>query len=265
MVSRASDSCTTEPLPRLYLQIARGVTRFPQRPLSVERFVIGGGKDCDLQLGGEGIPDLLCMVHFDGQQTRLDAIAPAPEVKVNGRVERSAALHAGDLLQIGEFDFVVGRVGEHAVVTEVADELAADCRKLSAPELVDLIEAEQNAVDEFEAGRNAGADALLQAVAEQASHADLGAVASSQGARLHHRTGGDLSAIEHVLQGLNEFADELQTRAQRVDDRETSYADASAMLLEFQQRLSEQLEALAKRVSTFHERLEQIEQRRAIA
>ena len=42
-----------ERAPRMILEICRGLTRFPQRPICGPRFFIGSGPGCDLRLGGE--------------------------------------------------------------------------------------------------------------------------------------------------------------------------------------------------------------------
>jgi hypothetical protein len=247
--------------------VARGRTSYPRRPIWAQGFTIGSGENCDLRLGGNEIPAIHSTIHFDGQQTRLNVIAPVPPVTVNGRSERSAALRPGDQLRIGEFEFLITDDSEE---TDAAE---GDPSGLSAEQLVDLIERETRLVEEFESGRRAGADALLAAVAAHASASDAPLATTLADDSVlppleEPDEGADadvLHDIEKVLAGVNLFAEELQLRSQRVLEREGSYAEASAILLEFQQRLSSQLEMLTGTVTQIHARLERVEKRRAIA
>src|SRR4029077_10738480 len=77
----------------LVLEVTRGVTRFPRRPVTHPRFLIGAGSTCDLRLGGEGIPALHSLITVSGRDITLEAIAAEPALRVNGRVVQTAILH----------------------------------------------------------------------------------------------------------------------------------------------------------------------------
>src|SRR3712207_3653250 len=48
----------TEGLPLLYLEVSRGRTGFPLRPVRTPRFLIGSAEACQLRLGGSEMPAL---------------------------------------------------------------------------------------------------------------------------------------------------------------------------------------------------------------
>lgn len=65
----------------LTLEICRGRTEHPLRPVLSPRFLIGSSPRCDLRLGGAEVPPLVAMIFQDGSNTWLEAIAPAPLCK----------------------------------------------------------------------------------------------------------------------------------------------------------------------------------------
>ena len=89
--------------PHAWLQISRGGTRFPLRPVCTSRFLIGAGTNCHLQLGGD-IPQLhsLLLREFDGWT--IEAIAPEPVLQVNGSDTRRCRLEPDDVVTIGPFE-----------------------------------------------------------------------------------------------------------------------------------------------------------------
>lgn len=89
--------------PHAWLQVSRGGTRFPLRPICTARFLIGAGTNCHLQLGGD-IPLLhsLLLREFDGWT--IEAIAPEPVLLVNGSDTRRCRLEPDDVVTIGPFE-----------------------------------------------------------------------------------------------------------------------------------------------------------------
>lgn len=159
----------------LSLEVCRGRTQFPVRPIASDRFLIGSGKRCDLRLGGS-VPPLHCIIYRDGGDVWLDAIAAQPAIKVNGRVAQCVRLHDGDLIEIASFHFrlrcalptassAIASKAEHVEPASLSAE-PADVESMSAAELVERLAAELEDVEEFEDRRLTGAEALL-AAAEQ--------------------------------------------------------------------------------------------------
>lgn len=105
IVHDSHDSSSRPDLPDVMcLQIERGSTRFPLRTLPSSRFLIGAGTNCHLQLGGD-LPMLHSLLIREASGWRIEAIAPAPDLLVNGVKQRSYALATTDVVEIGPFRF----------------------------------------------------------------------------------------------------------------------------------------------------------------
>lgn len=173
--SRAASSRST-----ICLEVLRGSTQHPQRPFPMGRFLIGAGEQCDLRLGGAGMPVLHSILIVDAEGALVEAVAPSPALRVNGEARPSARVQIGDTFAIGGFEFVVQlpnaeaeveqpratMTSEHA--TQSAEQLDDDLAMKSAIELVELIEAEVHHIEDFQSRRQLGAEALLQAALRRA-------------------------------------------------------------------------------------------------
>ena len=207
------------------LRIERGRTRFPERLIDEERFLIGAGSNCHLQLGGE-MPILHSIVVTTPEGLWIDSVVQTPQLLVNRLPVRECELVSGDVLEIGDFTFVIE---EKFAMTESvpADDIEneqVDLRDLSAEDLVDLLQAEMTALEEHEASRVDGATALLNAAAELQQTA-----LSDAGTQL--------------------LAETLAQRKTELDAREARLAEKAGHLQKAQQRLEEYIEQLASRVS----------------
>ncbi len=205
-----SDSLTS-----FVLLVERGQTRFPERPVDRDRYLIGAGSNCQLQLGGE-MPILHSIIVPEGDHLWIDAVVPNPPLIVNGNAVRESELHVGDVLEIGEFVFsvAIGRVSQ-------ARALPQPSSALSANELVDALEAELKAAEEIDSARAAGAAALL-AAAESVT-----ALPSSP------------------TDGLNRM---LQERSRDLDRREAALQAVAEKLERAQQDLQRQIALLAEQL-----------------
>lgn len=218
-VDAADDAAT----PRLFLTIRRGKTRFPRRPLEGDAFLIGSGPGCQLRLGG-AVPAHHSTIHLVAGEPRITAVATAPALRVNGVECREAPVRSGDLIEIGSFALSVD-------LPQPAE--------LSAAELVSLLEAEQALVDEFESGRLRGGEALLSAVERRADELSRTQPAAAP---------DFLEDLESAVDLLHEFSAEMERRAGRHTQREAGLARASQRLLEAQQRLIAQIDAIQQEV-----------------
>lgn len=180
-------SARTRPHPALsvvFLEIFRGRTAFPRRPVSAGRFCIGAGDHCHLRLGGDDVPPLHSIIDTRSPDVWMETVADAPPLAVNGIIVREALLHDGDVIELGAFCFIVRktrlavRAGSPELPEDVRsndpiegeEKTAIERRELegsSAEEIVDLIEREQELVRRFERGREFGAAVLLHAVRER--------------------------------------------------------------------------------------------------
>src|SRR4051812_43150982 len=83
------------------LEVCRGRTEHPLRPVHSERFLIGSSPRCDLRLGGEDMPPLHSLIVIDGTDVWLEAVAPRPHLVVNDRPQSSVRLADGDHIRVG--------------------------------------------------------------------------------------------------------------------------------------------------------------------
>lgn len=209
-----------------YLEIACGKTASPIRPIQCDRFLIGAGPQCDLRLGGD-MPLVHSIVHLSSGTICIDPVADSPELLVNGR-PGPAELQSGDEIVIGQFRMILhGADLAVAVqpaaapaeeVLEAADEI--DPSELSAAELVDLIEREEAMIEEFESGREAGAEALLDAVQRRAEANHDGSSEQTQ-----ELLGGIRSAVVSLGQSARQLEQPGRLTEQEVRQAASSLLD----------------------------------------
>ncbi len=272
------------PTPFLYLEIRRGKTEFPERPVYARNFLIGSGSDCDLRLGGAGIPEAHCVLVVEDSEVRIQWLAEAPPLYVNGELTQEADLCEGDEIAIGRFEFIVHRLMEHAAVAkehkqtkpdaqtdpplETAkllnlvseakqQEEPADLSDTPASELVAKYEADRELADEFEAAVRQGEEALLYAAAQRA--ADLmDDPSSSRPSEPPASEAADpieeevLEELEQVIEQLSGFSSELEKRAKRLAEQEATQAEAAELLLDAQKELAAQLDRFQQQVADTH-------------
>jgi hypothetical protein len=263
---------------RVVLEICRGRTEHPLRPVSTPRFLIGSSSRCDLRVGGTQIPPLHTLIVDDGADVWIEAMAAEPPLLVNGRAETSARLDDGDRIAIGPIE-LVAHVHEAvsaaaAPVAETLDatlEVAAEepaAEELSAKELVERIEAATEMVNEFEARQRLGIEALQAAIQHREPQAAPLAPAGeavlpmAPAAQAPSRPELDLESLVVQLSGV---IAELEKRSGAEWKREAGYLDAVSTLFETQDRLSRQLEILLRRVASLNADRANREPGRAIA
>lgn len=263
--SASAFPATTAPAvaPPLLLEIERGRTRFPLRPVRTGRFLIGSGANCDLRLGGH-MPLLHSIVLVEKGEVTLEAVAAVPPLKVNGLDVETARLRDGDRIELGSFEITVRRpefdiapeTAEDDIAQEFDDVAAKDPAALSAAELVAEIEREEALVEEFDEGVRVGAAALLQAALarpREVPRVRLAEPPSAVPPASRRRPPAEdriLNELEQTLARLDEFTQGLEARAQRLSRREASYAEAATVLLETQAKLAEQVDALCRKVAS---------------
>ncbi|MCA9070943.1 MAG: FHA domain-containing protein [Planctomycetaceae bacterium] len=274
----------TDPVPFLHLEICRGKTSYPKRPVCSPNFVIGSGPSCDLRLGGEEIPDAHAVLIGTETDVYLQWLGEAPELLLNGEPIQEAIVSDGDQIGIGRFEFIVHRQVAQQVTQETneeeihqesadppmetsslmnlltkakADESEEEnLSELSASELVAELEATQESVDEFEAAIRQGEEALLFAAAQRAADLSEDLEQVNDAPSEEQNTAEDeaaeaeiLDELEKVIHQLSGFSSELDERAARLADQEATQAEAADLLLETQKELAAQLERFHQQVS----------------
>jgi hypothetical protein len=216
-------NAATESSPFLF-RVERGRTAFPDRPVHRDRFLIGAGSNCHLQLGGD-FPILHSIVIPRGDELWIDAVVPSPMLIVNGQPVRESSLKQGDVIEIGEFVFTVRKKEPAESNVQPCETEEPVPQRMSATELVEQIETELNRIDQFETSREQGAQALLQAVL----HAGLPTEEEEAS------TPGD---------SLHRLFEELEARAKQLDEREQLLQEHAQRLEQAQRQLQEQIALL---------------------
>jgi len=232
----------------LFLQITRGRTNNPKRPIHGDRFLIGSGEWCDLRLGGS-MPVLHSVVQVDGPAVWLETVVESPPLDVNGRSVRSCELQDGDELQIGPFSLVFcdERNVQHETLMrpiDIEDVLAldtpdVDLSELTATELVDLIERDEELASEFARRQEQGAAALLDRIREEA-------VAESAQSSPESQSLDVLNELQSAIHSLNELAGELKHHSGEMSGEEFSQATSS--LMNFQQDIVGRLDQVLNHI-----------------
>jgi hypothetical protein len=279
--------------PFFELEVCRGKTVYPTRPVCSRNFLIGSGPSCDLRLGGDDVPLAHTVLIVTEDDVFAQWLCESPPLLVNGKTVHETTLGDGDRIGIGRFEFIVHRILTIASVEEApaptdvhspatsdmvtsdllgllaqarAEEPAEVLAELSASDLLDVLETEQNAVDRFQDAVQQAEAALLYAAAQHAENLVDGSMELDQTSaepRNSHESVDSatenpeiLDELERVIQQLSGFSSELELRARRIAAEEANQAEAAEMLLDAQKELASQLERFHKQMSTGQEHAE---------
>jgi hypothetical protein len=230
----------------LFFQITRGRTKHPTRPIVRNRFLIGSGEWCDLRLGG-AMPVLHSVLRVDGASVWLEAVVDAPPLHVNGRAIGSCELKDGDEISIGAFSLKLcdARNVQHEALMKPIDieellgldreEVEEDVSELSAAELLQRIERDEQLVEEFQKRRDLGSVALLERLEHELDSESAQAEPEEQSLQV-------LRELQSAMSELNELAHELKQRSAEMTGEEFSQATTS--LLDFQQDVAGRLDSV---------------------
>lgn len=274
---------------RLVLEITRGRTRFPLRPVAGERFLIGAAVTCDLRLGGPLMPALHSIIHTADGCSELDAISAVPALKINGVTVDHAYLNDGDRIEIGDVELTARLVAQAEFTARgtpprlaVPDSPAA-LEELSTSELLELWRQETGEIAQWESRERLAEQNLLNAVRQtppalrtpsrvdtaqpvvRGPHFPLPAATPAATAPAAHsgaaQSGAATSPVLETLAplGLDDLrmleeqlaalSDELRQSLLAADGREGKYAQSLSQLLSMQQKLTRQIEELADSVA----------------
>jgi hypothetical protein len=233
----------------LFFQITRGRTMHPTRPIIRNRFLIGSGEWCDLRLGG-AMPVLHSVLRVDGISVWLEAVVDAPPLHVNGRAIGSCELNDGDEISIGAFTLKLcdARDVQHEALMKPIDieELLGlerdeeeDVSELSAAELLQRIERDEQLVEEFQKRRDLGSTALLERLEHELDSESAQADPEDQTLQV-------LRELQSAMSELNELASELKLQSGEMTGEEFSQATSS--LLDFQQDVVGRLDSVLTRI-----------------
>jgi len=217
--------------PGFQLMIERGVSNYPVRPVIGERYLIGAGSNCQLQLGGE-IPLLHSIIIPEGDHLWIDAVSPTPPLFVNGQHLREGELNRGDVIAIGDFVFCVDHRLSAPPPPRSASSISPSAEKpetgeRTAGELIEFLEKEMVELAAFEAGQRQATASLQQAAIRS----------------------GSLPPIEWSKDPRATLLDllaELHDRSRALDVREAALNERAQRLAESQEELRRQLDTLCR-------------------
>ncbi len=196
------------------LVIERGRSQYPRRPIEGNRFLIGSGSNCHLQLGGQ-IPILHSIIIPQGNSLWIDAFVADPPLKVNGQTIRESELHRGDLIEIGSFVFSVDQ--EEIALPEAQQSES----QISPEELLHVLANGLDYLQKAEAGRKSGARALLAEIARLQSTTKETAVSVE--------TQTTPAMTEEVKLEQEYSLSQLELMAQREAEEENESAEAAEL------------------------------------
>jgi len=279
----------------LVLEVTRGRTRFRRRPVTSPRFLIGSGATCDLRLGGDAMPALHSIITICGSEISLEAITAEPRLILNGRPIQTSQVHDGDVIGIGEVE-LIARLEAGQAPAGVAEATGSrtttigdgrEVSELSAAELVELIDQELRQIDDFESRQRVGAEGLLAAImgriAEPAEGHEAGVRAPVPAPHFLSKRPQILAAqsrvsrqapqpapkieqdVEDLGRQLTSLSQEMKGNSQRATEREAHFASAADQLLDTQDKLVSQLEAVLDQVQTLKDSDSPNQKPRAIA
>lgn len=209
--------------PAVCLEILRGRTQFPIRPLHSAEFLIGSSPDCDLRIGGQ-VPEFHSLIRCDEDGLSIVAVAQHPPVLVRGEPVQHACLSDGDCVSIGGIEFCVRHRGTQPLNAPQSSDSGAktEFSHLSAAALVDRLEADLELIADSQSGQREAWDLLDHHL---------------RGCREH----GEPIPME-FLEQLVQLSVSLEARERELTAREIECSRAASFLVEAQQTLAQQLQ-----------------------
>ena len=207
------------------LEIQRGRTGQPFRPLLEGRLVLGSAPECDVRLGGAGMPAVHSQVHEDGGRAWIESLSADPPLLINGRECDTWVLTDGDVIVVGPFAFTWRSDGGVA-------ESVSSLVEQPLSELLDQLDRDMTLVAESAETTRRAASTVVEAALETI-YGDAG--------------GADLSS-EVETGRRDEMSAKFDELTRRFEVHESAHAESVSSLLDSQERLASQVEALVSRL-----------------
>lgn len=225
------------------------------------------------------MPVLHSVIHLDGENAWIDAVAAGLDLRVNGQSTTFAELHTGDRIEIGSFALTFKHKAAKAAkapviaaydpIPENLEDADADVdlSKLSASELVDLIEDDMELVEEFERRKRRGTEALLDAVRRHRNDEPVAQEIAPQKVASpiagFERLAELFNDLESTIASIGTLAKDLERRSKDLNPAEVSAAAES--LLQFQEQVVSRLDEVLEKVAKQNKAIERRSQRRDAA
>jgi hypothetical protein len=241
-----------QPSPLVALQIRHANTRPRLVIVDHDGFEIGDSDRCDIRLPHCGLPKLHSILHVQGGAVWIEAADDEARVSIGGEAFRRRALRDGDEISLGEFTLHIGSQSVEAARPVSPPHFSIENRiiedrlsQLTAEELCDLIEVEENQTHDFDRRRRMGMQALLSAVQDvvEAEAAETKPASLPQVAAISD------DRFDALVAQIRELSDALDERTRELAAQETLLLESSSQIAEVQRRVSRQLEQIIERIA----------------
>lgn len=207
------------------LEIQRGRTGQPFRPLLEGRLVLGSAPECDVRLGGAGMPAVHSQVHEDGGRAWIESLSADPPLLINGRECDTWVLTDGDVIVVGPFAFTWRSDGGVA-------ESVSSLVEQPLTELLDQLDRDMTLVAESAETTRRAASTVVEAALET----------------IYGGAGGADLSSEVETGRRDEMSAKFDELTRRFEAHESAHAESVSSLLDSQERLASQVEALVSRL-----------------
>lgn len=145
-----------------YFRLASASGRAPIEPVCRGEFLIGSGPQCQLRLGGPGIPEVHTILTVEAQAITVKPLESQPPLIRNGSPCETGPLQDGDLLELLDHTLLFRRlVEEERITLDETEFSAADATPL---ELIDRMSSELETISGLEETQQKAVERLLSAV-----------------------------------------------------------------------------------------------------
>ncbi len=237
--------------PMLYLEIVRGNTEFPNRPVFEGVFLIGSGSNCDLRLGGPETPAVHSILRAEAAGVHIESLSRKPALRVNGQPCERAELDNGDSVQIGSIRLVARFQAMPAVAVEAQEiVMDEDLTALNCEELLTLLEGDLALVEDHNARQAAGVERLVEAATSFEANGGTAGLEPLRIVDPDEELHDSHAEAEQLVVALNRIADDLNLRVDHLRKKEEVYAEAAEDLLAMQNRFASLLERVLARLES---------------
>ena len=222
----------------IFLEFTAGPFAGLVLPLETHEFHIGRAATCDLELDDPHAPILHSVIRHQQGAIWVESLTQSAKLEVNGQPVKRLSLRDGDRVSGEQFAFCVR---QQVPVEEmlVEDSPFENLSQFTATELCDRIEAEEQAIAEFEGGRRAGYRALITAATGlfgQSNNPDSASQQDHDG------------RIDRIMQQIRSLSSALDQQAEAMTNHELELLDAAAKMQSLQERMNQQLDSILDRL-----------------
>lgn len=213
-----------------YFRLASDSGRAPIEPVCQGEFLIGCGPQCQLRLGGPGVPEVHTILIVESQTITVKPLEPHPCLMRNGSPCETGPLQDGDLLELLDHTLLFRRLVEGERITlDEAEFSAIDATPL---ELIDRMSSELETISGLEETQQQAVERLLSAVSasgaarDQTVESGAGLSELQEISRLlhqHHeasriRLESLTEVLDNVVRQQKQIADALDVMSHRIAD-----------------------------------------------